>query len=413
MLKLRGKTLLWTALFAMLIPVTPILANSVSSWSTSDAVERILQEDLNLRINATDPDLSDSTLPYQSRYADDLELIQDAAAEYQEKSKQWQTELAAYSLLHNYHAASRSYELAEAQRLQALEQLQNMLLQKEQGLVSEMDVKRAELSYNQTASSTEDVRQQYEILKMQVNQKLGNPLEDELYISLTSATLLDASEYDADTVFAELKDNHASLAVAQKTVEVYNDILNSVDNATVVGGRTMGDQIEDLDEQRIALEQTYASLPDGDPEKEEVQTQLLGVLAQLNALEEQLSDAKKDRNRAVDELEEYYKELLEESELNLQMQIDNLELVTYQYEEKFTTAARKLKLARENAELADELYLSANRMYEQGLSTFDDVESARISLLNAQMQLFNLEAEYASLKIEFDMFKEGYLPSGM
>lgn len=410
----KSKTLLCVAIICTLIPVTPLIADTVSRWSTSSAVDRILQEDLNLQINLTDPKLSTSTMPYQSRYADELELIQDEAIAYQEKMKKWQAELSAYQLLHQYQAAKKSYEVAEAQRLQALEQLKSVRLKLEQGLVSSTDEKRAELSYNQTASATEDAKQQYTILRMQLNQKLGNDLQDDVLIAPEPATsLLPASEFDADTVFEELKNEHASLNVARKTVEVYEDIVDKVDRATVMGGRQLEEQIELLNTQLEALEQTYNSLPDGDPSKTETQAKLLELSTQITALENQLSDATSDRNTAVKELEEYYKELLEESKLKLQMQIDAFELTTYMYEEKLITAERKLKLARENVELADEVYLSANRTFEQGLSTFADVNSARINLMNAQLQLFNQEAQYASLKIEYEMFKEGYMATGM
>ena len=398
---------------AALAPVAPLVADTVSRWTASQAVEQIMKEDLNLKINATDPELSTSTMPYQSRYADDLEKIQDASAAYSEKAKAWQTELAAYTLLYNYRAAQLGLELAEEQTQQALDQLETVRKQMQLGLASEMDEKRAQLSYNQALASLEDARQQHAQLQMQLNQKLGNEFREELVISLPDqVTLLPRSEYNASRVFEEIKDDHASLEPARTMVAVYEDLVERVDRATVVGGREMENQIETLEEQRAALEQQYNSLPDDDPAKQEIYEKMLAVIAQLDALEKQLDDAEDDRDLAVKELEEYYKELLEESKLNLEIQLDALELMTHQYEERFTRMENKLKTLRENAELADELYQSALRTYEQGLSTLDQADSARLNVLNTRMQLFNLEAQYAALKEEFRMFKEGYMPAG-
>lgn len=398
---------------ALLTPVPSLVADTVSRWRGADAVQQILDQDLGLKINATDPELSNSTAAYQSRYTDELQEIQDASAAYSEQSKKWQTELAAYSLLSNYQAAGRGLQLAEEQLEQALNQYHSLLLKQEQGLASEMEVKQARMSYNQAASTLEDAEQQHTSVRLQLNQKLGNDFDKELVIALPDVTVLSESTYRAARTFEQIKDDHAALSVPRKTVEVYKDIFDKVDRATVMGGRQLEDQIEALDEQRVMLEQLYSGMPDSDPDKAETLEKLRQIIGQQSALEEQLDDAEDDRHLAVKELEPYYKEKLEESELQLQMQLDALELMCYQYEERLDGAAAKLGLLRDNARLADELYQSAERRFEQGLSTFAEVDSARISLLNSQMQLYNHEAQYQTLQIEYGMFKEGYMPSGM
>mgnify|MGYP001332347052 CR=1 FL=1 len=423
------KMLLVLGLLLLCLPITSLMAEELKQLTAENAVDELLEKDLSQHITAANPKLSDSTQPYLMRFGDEMEEIQDTQLEYQDLTSRLAAEMAAYQNVYNYWAAQESLKVAQTALEQAKSELNIVELKREQGLASDSDLIQAQMDVNQAEVNVQNAKQQVNLLKMKLNQDLERDLEQNLVISGPNFSTLSAASYDPEKVAKLMLDSHPSLETLKTTVKVYEDILFKLDGMTIVGGREIQDQIDDLEESRTGVEQQVEAIkaelereaqnpgaitPDEklklELRLEQLTAQLMQIDGQTDSLHKAYADAEEDRDRARKELKEYYQELLEEAKIQLQQQERLIELLSYQYADRFETMEKTLDIHRENVSKVEELYRLAYETYNQGLLAKSELEKSRLNLDNARLQYISAQKDYLLLKEEFRLFKEGYLP---
>lgn len=409
-----------------IFPVSSMMANEIKNYTVEEAVNGIKENDITTKITAAKPKLSDETKPYQGKFSDELEVIQDKQVEYQDLITKLQSEMTAYQVLYNYWLAEESLKLQEKNVAQTENELEVVKKKLGEGVASELDRLNAEISLNNAKASYEETLQGANQAKYQLNQSLGNDFNEEIALQTTIKDpvfqYVPKYMYETSEILPNVLKDHPSLSVVQTTVTQYEEIVDDSDNLSVLGGSTYKDNIEGLEEQidntqsqLIILEYKKAQgtiTPAEEATLAQLPGTLISLINQLDNLEDDYDDAQDDRNQAEDELKEYYEEELAETKLQLEQKQQQLELIVYNYEERFDRSREKISLYSENVQKTYTLYDKYYKMFEQGMMTSTELEKIRMNLLNTNLQLQAAKKDYILLQKEFELFKQGYLPKG-
>ncbi|WP_214482738.1 TolC family protein [Bacillus sp. SM2101] len=397
------------------IPAMTINADEQVTVSLSQAVEEIIENDLSLQIYEKDTvTLSSATRQYQADALEELEDLQEIQEDYAEKSTRWGIEYSAYSLLVQYKKATEALKIQQDNLSISKQELEKIEKKYREGIASEQNVVQAEVSVSNAELSLSSTQQQLNQLKFQLNQQLDNDLHTELSVKgVDDIKRLPPSEYEPKNLAEEMKQSHSSLIYYRTVVETYKDIVEDSEDLPVLWVSRYKNNITELENEIASLKEELTNpIPPRTPEQIEgeiVAAELeLEVYKQID--KEAYDQAVKDRNRAEDDLVEYYEVEQLKAEIQLFDQYDKLELKSYNYAEQFEVFHKRLDLLEENVEKQEKLYEQQKARFDEGLLTATDLEKSRIGVLNAKIDLSNTQLDYTLLSEEFRMFKDGFLP---
>ncbi|MFS1518436.1 TolC family protein [Bacillus sp. SCS-151] len=393
------------------IPAMTINADEQVTVSLSQAVEEIIENDLSLQIYEKDTvTLSSATRQYQADALEELEDLQEIQEDYAEKSTRWVIEYSAYSLLVQYKKATEALKIQQDNLSISKQELEKIEKKYREGIASEQNVVQAEVSVSNAELSLSSTQQQLNQLKFQLNQQLDNDLNTELSVKgVDDIKRLPPSEYEPKNLAEEMKQSHSSLIYYRTVVETYKDIVEDSEDLPVLGGSVFKETIEELTKYIAELEASLSNPPAGQT-VEEIYIAIGKAKGDLESAEEAYDQAVKDRNRAEDDLVEYYEVEQLKAEIQLFDQYDKLELKSYNYAEQIEAFHKRLDLLEENVEKQEKLYEQQKARFDEGLLTATDLEKSRIGVLNAKIDLSNTQLDYTLLSEEFRMFKDGFLP---
>ncbi len=415
----------------------PMVAYLSSSFSLDEAVEQIQENDLDGQ-KVGEPSLDEDIQIYQQEFADELEDIQDISEEYQEDMEDLSRELQSYNSVYEYWSLNEQARISEDGLELAENQLEILEAQFEQGLVSEGQLIEMEQSINSQKAQNRSLQEQLNSMKMMLNQDLKQPLKSSLAFSQPKFERLAPATYEAETVADEMTSSHESLRVPRTIVATYDDILDDIENLDRISGPSTSelrsarsDLNDQLDEKEKELGTKMAELEEKETDEETNPEELdklnqeirdlsqdIGLLEsqkgsldfQIEMLNAQAPDAA-SRSKAEEELTDYYEDMLNDARIDLTNQVETIELMAFQYEEQFTSLEDQLDLLEENRNIASDLYNKEMARLEQGMSRQSEVDEARQSIEQAEVEVIQLQKDYMLAKKEFELFtEEGYLP---
>lgn len=289
-----------------------------------------------------------------------------------------------------------------------------------------MEVLNGEISINNAKAQIKDAEQALTTTRQQLNQRLGNQnLDQEISIAVNLSgdfQPLQSKETKAENIFSAALPRH--LELFDVMIEQYDEIIDKIDELTVIGEDSYLDSISQLNEglrtiaKNIAdIEAALALLP---PEDVEGRVQLEKQLEQLNAsysqnqkqlrkLNDDYAEAVANMETAKEELEEYYQYQKKQTRNQKEQMKQQIELAAHQYETRFATLEEKIALYEDNVVKYKELYAKNEKILENGLMTETELEKVRMGQINAELQLNSAKKDYQILIKELEFFKKGYL----
>ncbi|WP_096202396.1 TolC family protein [Bacillus sp. FJAT-45350] len=373
MKKYKKTSIVAVALIAGAIAVTPVVSFAQQIYerlSIQEAAKIMKENDLQTEITMQDDELGNMRAAFRrsgnypsnnsnanswtATFRQNIEPaereFQDAMEDFQDLNSELSREMSSYQQLYNYWLVAQNKELEEENFKQATRDLENTRARKAQGVASEMDVIQAEMAFNTAKASFEEAKNSHSMLKYQINQKLEQPITQDILITVPNITYLSSNELQVNALTEELFNNHPYLKgnkILLTAFEVTHNIVTA-DNYTP--------QFESLP---IYIE------------------------------------------REVD----YYN-------LSLRQQKNQLEMLVYNYVDELKRLEEAIRLYEQNANHGERTYQMAERQFEQGLSTFSELESARINMLGSNLQLVAAKKDYMETKQELLLLKQGYMPGG-
>ncbi|QHE53762.1 TolC family protein [Pontibacillus sp. HMF3514] len=360
---MKGKRIAIITAAVLTLPIGMVAGAQLESLNFKDAVNQIEKNDPNKIINASKPEISEDSQPYQGEFSDELDRIQETQNNYQDAQNIFQSEMTAYETMYNYWIAGQSVEVSHANLEKAQEELAMVRLEKENGAASEMDVLQSEMNLTNAEVSLEEAKQRYKMAKYQVNQKLDKQINAEWKLEKAPDVGLMPNSFYNPEMWSEDLAEHDALDTLEKSVEVYEEIVDETDSLDVIVT---------------------------DPRK--------------------IREAQDDRDDAEDELEEYYKHELKVAKVQLQEQKDALQLLLHQKLDELKTLHLKIESYRSNIRKAKDMYENTKALIENGMSSQQQLTQSRLNIMNQTMQLNQAKKDYAVAKKEFHLFLNGYMP---
>lgn len=412
----------------LVLPLTGFAASQIIDYSVDKAVKEVQENDLSTKIKtSSQPKLSSETAMYQGEFSDVLEVIQDKQSEIQDKTANFQSELTAYNMVYGYWMAEENYKLQ--QKNLNLAEKEHALLEKkfEKGVASQIELLNGEISINNAKAQLEDAEQGLTTAKNQLNQRLGNEnLDQEISIDADlSGTFkpLSNKKTKAENILSDALPEH--LTLLNVTIEQYDEVLDSINELTVIGEDKYLDGISELQnalpelENGIAkLEETIANLPEGATEKDryelfeklsQLETSYKQSKKQLDQLNDDYAEAKANLEIAKEELEDYY-QYQRKLVVNQQQQMkQQIELAAHQYETRFASLEDKIALYEDNVKKYKDLHAKNEKILENGMITETELEKVRMGQINSELQLNSAKKDYQLLIKELEFFKKGYI----
>ncbi|KGX91019.1 TolC family protein [Pontibacillus marinus] len=360
---MKGKRIAIITAAVLTLPIGMVAGAQLDSLNFKDAVNQIKKNDPNKIINASKPEISEDSQPYQGEFSDELDRIQETQDNYQDAQNIFQSEMTAYETMYNYWIAGQSVDVSQANLEKAQEELAMIRVEKENGEASEMDVLQSEMNLTNAEVSLEEAEQRFKMAKYQANQKLDKPIDAEWPLEESPDVGLMPDSFYNPEMWSEDLAEHAALDTPEKSVEVYEEIVDESDSLDVIVT---------------------------DPRK--------------------IREAQDDRDDAEDELEEYYKHELEVAKVQLEEQKDALQLLLHQKLDELKTLHLKIESYRSNIRKAKDMYENTKALIENGMSNQQQHTQSRLNIMNQTMQLNQAKKDYAVAKKEFHLFLNGYMP---
>ncbi|WP_245676755.1 TolC family protein [Bacillus solimangrovi] len=404
------------------IPVNS--SEAKTTYSVTEAVKKIENSDLDLQLEQKEEDvsLSSAAMKYMGSF-NELEDISEAEADYQDKVQVWQREYGAYETTYQYIKQQKALTLQRENFTIAQQEKEAIDEKYKEGLVSQADVLRASMSIKNAELSLQLAKQQVDQKKYEFNQKIGKSIEEDFSIStIPSFKRLSRSAYDPKPLAEELKRKHESLFPLKTAVDTYDDILDDVDNLPVLGGdgyetsiENFKTEIEDLSqeikivEDKIKSETNPVEVEKLEKELDELKRDKITAEVSLDVKEEQYSEARSERSKAENDLDDYYELEVEKADIRHLKQQRQIELKVYNYAHQFDYLHAQLDVLQENVENEELFYEQEKERFELGYISQQELEKARINVLNAKKELSAAEIDYRLLKKKFELFIDGWM----
>jgi len=359
----KGKRIVLITAAILTLPIGMVAGAQLESLKFEEAVKQIEEKDPNKIINEAKPEISKDSQPYQGEFSDELERIQEAQDEYEEKQVDFESEMTAYQTLYNYWITEQSVEVSQANLLKAREELSMTLVKNVNGTASRSDVLQSEINLSNAEVSLKEAKQRFNMAKYQVNQKLDKSIDEEWKLEHVPTGWLMPKTFYKPSKWKEDLLNHAALLPLQKSVEVYEEIIDETDSLDVIVTN---------------------------PKKSR--------------------QAEDNRDDAEHELEKYYKHELEVTKVQLQEQKDTLNLMLYQQLDELETLHMKIENYEENVDKSHDMYAQTKSLVENGMGNQQQLTQSRLNIMNQTMQLNQAKKEYAIARKKLNLFLNGYMP---
>jgi hypothetical protein len=216
----------------------------------------------------------------------------------------------------------------------------------EQGTASHNQMLQAEISYNQAYAAYQDALATKQSLLYAVNSTRGTSITQQIEVDDMSVEFLSEDDMNVDTILPGLLQAHTAFKSLHQAANAYQVAYD------------------------LAAKQTDGRVP-------------------------------------VDGLKDYYTKEIQETDLKLKVVQQQMELLVRSSVVQLKNLEAKIKLGRESAEKMTEVYNNASKLYEVGMSTFDELETVRAKLVALQTQQAKDEGDYLLLKEKFRLLQKG------
>jgi hypothetical protein len=352
-----------TALAATLVlqagPLVPAGAEGETVYSVGQVVQLSTENDLtkkitdmeyglkNQRAAYTPNGFSSWTGTYTYTIGPLIQSANTALTNYQNTTN------ANYTAEYSYYAAayglwlsgqSLQYQLANYNLASHEKEITQLKL--DQGTASQNDMMKAEISYNKAKADYLKADYAYQQLLISTNLRMNTPLTQQFNVNDVDLAFFSDDELAAGPLLNDLYLNHQSLVPLKQFVDAYQRAYE------------------------IAEGQTDPHIP-------------------------------------IEGLMNYYALEKQEAQYRLQLAQKGVEKSIYEFSKELPVLQAAIQLDQESAAKMSQVYENAAKRYEVGMSTFDDMETVRLNLLQMQLQLASDQQNYLLKKEKFRLFKAG------
>lgn len=358
------KIIILAVIAVIVMQIGPVDASNEVSLSVDQFVRQSADNDVQKKINDLEKNLKNLRAAYTPSpgtglaagswavtYAMSIApLLQDAstnATNYQDiTNKNYLDEYGYYNQAYTLWLAMQNlqYQLANMNLAGNEKDLTQKKL--DQGTASQNDLLQAEISYNQAKADYLKADTNKQLATYQTNETSGYLLNEPLNVSDVNVVFLTDDELNVDQTLNYVLQNHQSLVSLNKLLNAYQKGYD------------------------MASQQTDVNVP-------------------------------------VDGLKDYFNKETQEANLKLQQAHQGLELATRSYSDQLKSLETRIKLDQEAVEKMNQVYSNSTKLYEVGMSTFNDLEAIRVKLLGLQLQQAQDEKDYLLLKEKLRLFKDG------
>ncbi|MDR3288333.1 MAG: TolC family protein [Peptococcaceae bacterium] len=357
------KGLAVTAAALILLQIAPVGAADEKALTIAQVVQTSAANDLSQQITDLEKGLKNQRAaysptgaslgagPWAVTYAMSIApLLQSAsskATDYQETvNKNFQNEYGYYGNAYTLWLAGQNLQYQLANYNQSANEKEMAQQKLDQGTASQNDMLKAEISFNKAKADYLKTDGDYQSLLYKINQTMGAPLSQQFGVNDVSVVFLPESELQAEPLISDLQKNHTSLEAIRQLIYAY--------------------------------EHAY-----------------------------EIADGQTDIRVPVEGIKGYYTREIEEANLKLKQAQNGIELAIRVYTNQLRSLQARIQLDQEAVEKMDRVYDNATKLYEVGMSTFDDMEKVRLSLVQLQLQLAQDQKDYLLLTEKFRLFKLG------
>ena len=368
----KSYTLLASAFVAGALLIAPLssMAQQVYHQITvKDVVEVMKQNDLQSKVVLEDDELanwrlvftprdgftpphSDKSSSWTAAYRLNVEPLRieakQAQEDYQLLAGELQREAASYGQVFNYWILNEQLKLSKENLALVKDELKNTKTRFEQGVASKHDLLQVEISLNSAQVSYDEAVKNMDKLTYAVNQKLGQNIAENMEITFSDFSFLHDEELNVPLVTKNILDGHPSLNQTKKELAAYRKGHEVVNAENFIP--------------------VNATLP--------------------IYLEREVA---------------YW-------ELRLKQQGQQLEMSGYSLMDDLKQLKSAVLLYEENVKQGKVVYDMAVKRFEQGTTTYVEVDQARVSLLNTNLQLSAAKKDYMAAKENFRLLKLGHIP---
>lgn len=268
------------------------------------------------------------------------------ADDYQTDNDHLNNEYKYYDNAYTYWLLCQNYQF-KLENLSLAQHEMDITNEKlKQGIASQNDLLQAQISVNNAQSDSDKADMAKQVQMYQINQAMDSDIEAPLSVDSVNLDFLSADDLNVEHTLSYIYQTHKSL-----------DPLNELYSAYMKA-------------KSIAAGET-------------------------------------DDNVPTQDLVDYYSKELEETQLKLKQQRQRLEIATRSYIEQAKTLEETIKLDQDNVDKVKNVYDNNTKLYEVGMSTFNDLETVRLKLLAANLQLASDQKDYITLKEKLRLFKSG------
>lgn len=355
---------------SLLIPVATSVADEMKQYQLNEVTKEIKEKDISRQIlMSDDPELSDESKMLQGQFEYRFDKIQDVQEAYTDLQTDLKSELNAYTLAFNYWLVNQQKNLYQENLQKAKNDLGLVKNRKEVGMASDLEVTQAKMNVNKADSDYQDALGNLNKLKYKFNKDLDNDIMEQFKINFANFEELPKEDYEPAKISAKEKETHPALNTPKAMLSTYEFIYNQAKNENL-----------DVNAAAFARYQKAASRA-----------------AEIYA------------NNAEKEFQPYYKDKVQEMKDKITEIKDGIEVMSYSYAEQFDRLSNKIKLYEENIQYAEDVYNKMRAMYKAGLKIENDVNTARLGVLQSELALAAAQKEYSTLKEEFRLFQKGYM----
>ncbi len=370
--KKKTYTVIGAAVLAGALLVTPVtsMAQQIYNKLTIKQVVDIMKEnDLQSQIILEDEELDNWRIAFLPRdgyvpphnpnasswtaaYRLNVEPLRTQAnqdrEDYQKLSGDLQREASSYGQVFNYWILKKQLEVSNNNLALVKDEHKNTKIRFDNGVASKHDLLQVEISLNNAQVSYDEAVTNFDKLQYAVNQKLDQDIPQDIEITITDFSFLPDAELDKAALKKQIFEQHPSLDATKKELQAF----------------------------RKGYEVVTAD----------------------------------DFKPGNDTLPIYLEREVKYWDLNLRQQQQQLEMSMYSLVDDLVQLKKAVTLYEENVKQGEQVYEMAVKQFEQGVTTYTDVDQARMNLLNTNMQLGAAQKDYMEKKENFRLLKAGHIP---